>query len=320
MAKSKTKTEKNITPSVRHSIPMAGERRGTSKIADRFRRKAKPTTRSPKDTERAVIDIDASIQKKFVDYARTKEVFDLVEAKKDQQQKSVSGEIYERFVDTLWASKSQPQNPSIRARSNGTDAEGLFIVSAGSKIRINVPEPGEGEDLEAALVRSLVTAGVDQPNAERIVENEVSFMPEWKVNLTELMRGEVKAGKIVPPTPTQTTAAEILLCVINGEDLDGNPLTHESRGELLESITDDGWFAIRANMEGGTKYVPILADSESFLDRVCGYADSREELRSILAVFQPTYFCTRVKFATSDSPADKKKKMLEEAKAVLGCN
>lgn len=317
MAKAKTvKTETKTV--VKHSVPMAGERR--SSVADRLRKKAKPTTKSVKDSDRAVIQIDPGTQQRFVEFARTKEIFDLVEAQKTQQQKGVSGEIYEKFVDTLWLSKSQPQNPAIKAKSGDTDAEGMFIVSAGSKIKISVPEPGEDEEFEEALVRGLVLAGVKQENAERLVSGEVSFMPEWKLNLTDMMRGEVKAGKIVPSTPTQMTAAEILLCVINGENLDGEALTPDSRSELLASITDDGWFAIQSNVEGNTKYVPMLVDGEGFLDRVCNYADSRDELRGILTCFAPTHYCSHVKFAVSDSAEDKREKMLEEAKAILGCD
>ena len=319
MAKTKiNKTVESTTDAPKHSIPMGGERR--SGIADRLRRKTKPTTKSPKDSERAVIQIDPGTQSRFVAYARTKEIFDLVEAQKDQQQKMVSGEIYEKFVDTLWTSKSQPQNPSIKAKDGDTDAEGMFIVSGSSKIRISVPEPEEGEDLETALVRNLMTAGVQEKNAERIVANEVSFMPEWRLSFTDMMRGEGKGGKILPPTPTQTTAAEILLCIINGENLEGDPLTSETRAELLESINDDGWFALQANVENNTKYVPMLVDGEGFLDRVCNYAGSRDELRGILSVFSPTYFCSRVKYAVSDSAETKRDSMLEEAKSILGCN
>lgn len=312
-----TKTKTETKAAVKHSIPMAGERRVS--VADRLRKKTKPTTRSPKDSERAVIQIDPGTQERFVAFACTKEIYDLADAQKGQQQKLVSGEIYEKFVDALWMSKSQPQNPAIRAKDGDTDAEGMFIVSGGSKIRISMPEAEEGEELEAALARELATAGVDETNAERLVSNEVSFMPEWKLNFTDMMRGEMRGGKITAPTPTQTTAAEILLCVINGEDLEGDPLTPESRAEMLQSISDDGWFAIQANVEAGTKYVPMLVDSEGFLDRVCNYASSRDELRSILTVFSPVYFCSHVKYAVSDSAEDKRKKMLNEAKAILGC-
>jgi hypothetical protein len=317
MPKTTKKTE--TTPeTVKHSIPMAAGRK--TSVIDRLRKKVKPNTRAVKDSERAVIELERETQAKFINYACSKEIFDLVDAQKTQQQKEVSGEIYDKFVDALWRSKSQPQNPSIKAATSTgrVDAEGTFIVSGGSKIKINMPEAQEDETPEEALVRGLVELGVRLANAESLVSNEVSFVPQWSLNFTDMMRGEVKAGKIVAPTPTQTTAAEILLCVINGEDLDGNELDSKSRSEMLKSITDDGWFAIKANVEGKTTYFPSLVDSADFLDRVCNYADSREELGAILTVFNPVYYCSRVKFAVSDSAEMKKERLIEEAKSIIG--
>lgn len=306
------------TTSAKHSIPMAGERK--SSVIDRLRKKVKPNTRSVKDSERAVIDLDRETQAKFINYACSKELFDLVDAQKSQQQKEVSAEIYERFVDALWQSKSQPQNPAIKAETSTgrVDAEGTFIVSGGSKIKVNMPETHDDESPEDALVRGLVEVGVKLANAERLVSAEVSFVPQWSLNFTDMMRGEVKGGKITPPTPTQMTAAEVLLCVINGEDLEGNELDSKKRSEMLKGITDDGWFAIKANVDAKTTYFPTLVDSADFLDRICEYADSRDELGAILTVFNPVYYCSRVKFAVSDSVDDKRERLVEEAKTIIG--
>ena len=314
----KTTNKTDSKADVKHSIPMAGERR--SSVIDRLRKKVKPNTRAVKDSERSAIDLDKETQAKFINYACSKELFDLVEAQKSQQQKEVSSEIYERFVDTLWQSKSQPQNPAIKAETSSgrVDAEGTFIVSGGSKIKVNMPETHEDESPEDALIRGLTEVGVKLANAERLVSAEISFVPQWSLNFTDMMRGEVKGGKITPPTPTQMTAAEILMCVINGEDLEGNELDPKKRSEMLKGITDDGWFAIKANMDAKTTYFPTLVDSADFLDRICEYADSRDELGAILTVFNPVYYCSRVKFAVSDSVEDKRERLVEEAKTIIG--
>ena len=314
----KTTNKTDSKADVKHSIPMAGERR--SSVIDRLRKKVKPNTRAVKDSERSAIDLDKETQAKFINYACSKELFDLVEAQKSQQQKEVSSEIYERFIDTLWQSKSQPQNPAIKAgtASGRVDAEGTFIVSGGSKIKVNMPETHEDESPEDALIRGLTEVGVKLANAERLVSEEISFGPQWSLNFTDMMRGEVKGGKITPSTPTQATAAEILMCVINGEDLEGNELDPKKRSEMLKGITDDGWFAIKANMDAKTNYFPTLVDSADFLDRICEYADSRDELGDILTVFNPVYYCSRVKFAVSDSVEDKRERLVEEAKTIIG--
>jgi hypothetical protein len=320
MAKTKkTEIQKTeTTPVVKHSVPTAGERKMS--VGDRLRKKVKPTTKSVRDQDRAQIQLDKETQARFIKYACEKELFDLVDERKSQSQKQISEEIFEQYVEALWRSKSQPQNPSIKAENSlgKVDAEGLFIVSGGSKIKINMQEAMEDEEPEETLVRSLTQVGVRRPNAERIVNNEISFLPQWSLGFTDMIRGDVKAGKIVPPTPTQKTAAEILLCVLNGEDIDGNPLDSAGRAEMLEGINDDGWFALRANMEARTTYPPMLVDSSDFLDRICGYADTKEELRSILTVFTPVYYCSRVKFAVEDSLESKKERLHEEAKSAIG--
>lgn len=326
MAKSKMakKNEEVSNDSVRHSIPAMGERTAPSaapsSVIDRHRRKFKPTSKPVKDSERPVIDIPQSTQSKFIDFACTKEVFDLVEKQKKTQQADVSSEIYESFVDALWRSKCQPANPNIEARTSSgkVDATGQFIVASGSKIKISMPEANDGEDPEDALVRGLVNAGVDPANAERLVSSEVSFVPSWTMSFTDMMRGEVKEGKINAPNPTAASAAEILFCAIQGEDTGGNPIDEKGRIELLKKISGDGWISLKSDIEKRTVYVPILVDSKDFLDRVCGYAESREELRSILAVFSPTHYCQRVVFAPNDSESSKKSRMVAEAKAVIG--
>lgn len=318
-ASKKTETPAADT-SVRHSIPKMGERSkgGPSSIIDRHRRKLKPAPTAVKDSDRPTIDIPPSTQQKFVEFSCTKEIFDIFEERKKQQQKVVSSEIWERFVDSLWTSKCQPTNPNIEAKLNGKlEATGQFIVSAGSKIKIDMPETEEDEEPESALIRGLINAGVSPENAERLVASEVSFVPTWSLNLTDLMRGEVKDGKINAPSPTQSLAANILFCAINGEDLDGNETSDEERVELLRGISADGWVALKTAMDKKTVYVPILVDSKDFLDRVCRYADTRDELRGILTVFSPVYYCQRINFAPSDSESSKTNRMVSEAKNVV---
>jgi hypothetical protein len=304
----------------KHAIPMMGERKGRpTSVINRHRARLKPSA-AVKDSERPVIDIPAGTQTKFVEFARTKEIFDLVESQKKSQQKEVSSEIYERFVDVMWSGKCQPKNPNVEAVGPGgtVDATGQFIVSAGSKIKIDMPEVRDGEEPEEALVRGLVTAGVDPSNATRLVEEEVSFVPAWTLSFTDLMRGKMTEGRIVEPTETQRSAAEILFCVINGEDLDGNEIDDGGRLELLSGISHEGWAALGRDIQDRTSYFPVLADGKGFLDRASGYADSREELGAILTVFAPTYYCQRVVFAPNDTQSSKKARMVAEAKNIIG--
>jgi hypothetical protein len=74
---------------------------------------------------------------------------------------------------------------------------------------------------------------------------------------------------------------------------------------------------IKHNIENHTKYYPQLVEGKLFLDRVCSYADTFEELESILTMFDPIHYCSRVKFACSDSKTEKDNRLFEEAKATI---
>lgn len=321
MPKVSKKSEVKVDAEVKHAIPTAGERtsKGGSRVMDRLRQKVKTNKKTVKDSDRPVIDIDHETQVKFIEFACTRELFNLVEARDKAQSSEVVSDIYEKYVDALWSAKTRPQNPSIEAKdSRGKlDAEGKFIVSGGSRIKIDMPEVQEDELPEDALIRGLMELGVSKANAESLVSTEVSFTPQFVLNFTDLIRGEMKANKITPPTSIQMSAGEVLLCVINGEDLEGNPLTEKSRAEMLKAISSDGWEALKNNVDTRTTYYPVLVDADGFLDNVCNYASSREELGLILTVFKPVKYCNAVKFAVSDDAEAKKERMMDMSRFLL---
>lgn len=320
--KSAKSAEKVDKVEVVHSVPTAGDRetpRKTSKVIDRFKSKVKPNTKEVKPADRPVVDIDEETQQKFVSFAATKELCDVFEADKKAQTETIYSAIMDRYKNSLWKSKSQPKNPAIKVlnKDGKVDAEGLFIVTVGSKIKINMPEVGEDESPEDLMVQTLVDLGVSLNNAERLVSNEVSFVPQWSLNFTDMLHGVYSEGKLQPANDVQITASEVLFQVINGVDEDGNELSPKSRTDMLKNITEDGWASIKSNVDSHTKYFPQLVDGTKFLDRVCNYANSFEELNSIMTMFVPVHFCRSVKFAVSDSRDDKANRLIGEAKSAI---
>lgn len=321
LKKSDVKKDENVE---KLSIPMGGEREDSvpkvkhSKVVDRFRAKAKPIE-TKKVTDRPVIDIDDETKEKFVEFAATKELFDAFEESKKRQTADLYESIFDRYKAVLWRNKTQPKNPSIKVeKADGRlEAEGQFIVQVGSKIKINMPPVGEEQLPEEVLFRSLVDLGVNKDNAERLIEKEVSFVPQWSLNFTDMLHGVMVEGKLQPASDEQISASEILFQVMNGQDEDGNDLTPKTRLDMLKKITEEGWVLLHQNIQNHTRYFPQLVDGAGFLDRVCNYAESMEELDSILTVFQPVHFCQRVKFACSDTPETKLDRLLSEAKATL---
>lgn len=325
--KSAKAAEKVEKVEVVHSIPTAGDRdvpvRKSSKVIDRFKSKVKPNTKEVKPADRPVVDIDEETQQKFISFAATKELCDIFESDKKSQTEDIYSAIMDRYKNSLWKSKSQPKNPAIKIlnKDGKVDAEGLFIVTVGSKIKINMPEVGEEDSPEDVMVNTLVDLGVSPNNAERLVSNEVSFVPQWSLNFTDMLHGVYSEGKLQPANDVQIAASEVLFQAINGVDEEGNTLTSKSRLEMLKNITEDGWSAIRSNVDSHTKYYPQLVDGTKFLDRVCNYANTFEELNAIMTMFVPVHFCRSVKFAVSDSREDKIDRLISEAKsAITGCS
>ena len=312
----KKKVEKVVESAV-HAVPMAErEPRKHSKVVDRFRTKVKPKTKEV--PERPVIDIDDETKEKFVAFAATKELFDIFEASKKRQTADIYSAVFEKYKDALWRSKSQPKNPSIKVEYEGKlEAEGQFIVQVGSKVKVQMPEVGEDELPEEVMLAALKSLGISSENAERLIEREVSFVPQWSLNFTDMLHGTIIEGKLEQASESQVSASELLFQVINGQDEDGNDLGPKTRVEMLRDITSEGWSLIKNNIDKHTKYFPQLVDGANFLDRVCDYADSREELDSILTMFCPVHFCQRVRFACSDTEEMKNGRLLEEAKSEI---
>lgn len=324
MAKKLTKKADKVESSdVGFSIPMAGDRevapKKRSSVVDRYRGKVKPMTPAVKPDARPVIDIDDETKEKFVEFAATKELFDIFEESKKEQTSDIYRAIFDKYKDALWKSKTQPKNPSIKvANASGSlEAEGQFIVQVGTKIKINMPSVGEDELPEDVLMTSLVDLGVKKSNAAKIIENEVSFVPQWSLNFTDMLHGVNVEGKLQQASDAQISASEILFQVINGHDEDGNNLDSKSRLDMLKKISEEGWVLMKQNIESHTKYYPQLVDGADFLDRVCSYAETREELDSILMVFCPVHFCQRVKFACSDTPEAKTSRLVAEATSKI---
>lgn len=299
-------------PAVSHAVPMPNPASPAKKgsVIDRFRAKAAPTTVKVKEDDRPVVMLDADTEEQFIQYAAASEIFARFEERKKSLSAPLTEVLFDKYVDALWNSKRRPQNPNIKASADGKlEATGMFTVTAGQRVQVPMPPVNPGEPLEDAMIRSLTGIGMSRTNAATFVTNEISFVPKWDLNFTESLQAD---------DDNQRTAAEVLFCVINGEDADGNALDLASRLSFLESISENGWNALRDKITGSTTYVPSLVDGDGFLDRVCMYVDSRDELGKLLTLFKPVKGFRSVKFAVSDTETAKNQKLLAESKSVIG--
>lgn len=309
----KSKTNKTApapaaTPAAAHAVPMPN--RPKASVIDRFKAKTAPTTAKVKEDDRPVVALDSETEEQFVQFAAASEIYSLAEERKKSLSTPLTEVIFDKYVDCLWNSKRQPQNPNIKAKVDGRlEATGMFVISTGARIQVPMPKANEGEPLEDAMIRNLTEIGLSRTNAASFVTNEVSFVPAWNLNFTEALQSS---------EDIQREAAEILFCVINGEDAEGNVLDATSRLKTLQAISESGWECLKEKIIGNATYVPSLVDGNGFLDRVCNYVDSREELGRLLSLFKPTKGYRSVKFAVSDNETVKNQRLWSEAKTVIG--
>ncbi len=299
------------------SVPMA-ERKPRSKLIGVFAGKMKPAPKSIKKNERSVIDLPRETQEQFVRFAATKNLFDVFEGKKKEQTGLLYSSIFEKFVDQLWATKKQPQNPSIVVETNGkVDAKGQFIVQVGSKVKINMPPVEDDESPDEVMIAALENMGVKRENAESLIEKEISFVPQWSLNFTEMLHGTTVAGKFREASDAQVSASEALFSAIKGLNEDGESLDAKGRLALLKKFSVEDWQLLASNIDSHTSYYPQLLSGGDFLDRVCDYADFREELDAILTMFRPVHFCQRVKFAVDETDENRQKRLVAEAISAI---
>lgn len=319
MATTQKKSTKKADPApavVAPAIPTSGEPVKKLSLAERFRSKAKPATKEVKDKDRPTIQLTPEIEALFREFAPTKELFDILEAKKDREAKELNAELWKLFVASLWQKKNQPKNPNIEVKNSDkkVDCKGMYTVQTGAKIKVDMPPVEDGESPDEAFVKALIALGVEEADAIRLVERELDFTPQWTLPLTDLLHGRFAGGKFSPASDSQRSGCEKLFLFIQGEDSEGNALDENSTLQF----SDEEREAISEAVNSNVKYAVRLTDSGSFLDRVCEYAHCREQLESILTLIKPLAFVQRVKFAVSDDPAKKNERLIEAAADILG--
>ena len=161
----------------------------------------------------------------------------------------------------------------------------------------------EGESEEEALIRKLVSNGVSRMNATSLVENEVSVVPSINLNLSRLMSGKTEKGNLVHSSEVEREAGENLYCGLTGMSHEGEPISIKDRLKYFSSITEEGWEAVQKLIEDDTTCTPSLVFGGGFFDRVCDYADSKEELKAIMRLFRTTRSFRSVDVVADDTKA-----------------
>jgi len=326
--KTAAKSENTAPAAVDHAIPTPMDSAATATISiadidlsgnvgDEYASHGTATSADIKD--RPVITIsDPELEEQFLEFAATKELFDIFEARKKTESKLVYEKLWEIFKDKVWQHKVQPKNPTIEVVINGVqEAKGIFMVKGGSSFKVNMSKVMEKQHPRDVFVNDLMTAGFsNKAMAVEIFEKELDTTPTWILDFTELMHGRIIDKKFISSEAHEMDAAKKLFVALQGEQK-GRKFDLATRRALLSSIDEVGLDALRKNILGNVVYSTCLKSPEGFLDRVCEYCASREDLDAILTVITPQYYCSYVKFAPTVDIAVKSQRLVKESDEIV---
>jgi len=291
------------------SIPTAGQGKPTSRpnVLARFSKKAKPKTKKVAKKDRPKLPITPDLEEKLKSYAPLKRLTDLLEARRKQEAKDLGEAIWQHYIDFLWQKQKAPETPKIEARDeNGkVDCQAQYMVQQGLKIKINLPPMDEDDDAAEVFVAALVDQGVSEDDARNFVESELDLTPQWSIPITTLCAGD---------DPQLKNAAEKLFLWLQGEDEDGNELDDDA--PLVLDASEKAALGEYVNEEAVTD--PKLVDPSNFLDRVCNYFSTNDDIAAALSMVTPTHFLSRTEFGVSSSEAEKTTRLKEQANQIVG--
>jgi hypothetical protein len=310
-AKGKAKDKDKSKSKDKPSIPTAGQGKPSqrSNVLARFAKKAKPKTKKVAKKDRPKLPIPEAVQEKYRNYAPVKHLTDLLVAKNKQMAKELAEECWEIYLDFLWSKQKAPETPKLEARREDgkVDSEGQFMVQQGSKIRVKLPPMEEGDDLFDAFVAALVNQGVDEEDAQNFVEAELDLTPQFNIPITTLCTGDDDLNR---------SAAEKVLCWVNGQDEDGDDLEDPDAPLVLTAAEKE---ALAEYIDDNSEAKPSLIDPANFLDRICNYFSTNDDIKAVLTtVAVPDHFLSRTKFGVSSSESEKVDRLSEEASKIIG--
>jgi len=295
-----TKTTKKSSVT-KKSIPVAI--RDEKKKKSRLRRSGpRPVKKSTTKKDRPEILVTDDTLEALREWAPLKVISDLFATNCKNARNSLDEYLWDIYTEAMFANKSQPQNPAIRANGeNGRpDIEATYVVTA--RFKVQVPEGAEGEEPEDVMVVKLQEdAGLSEENATALVEDEMDFEPDSGINLTALLHGKKEGKTFRQSSDVQISAGEKLLDYLDGET-DQLDLSDNEKDAVNNAREDK--FTVGVN--GG------------FLERACNYADTLEQLRDLFDFVKPVTQLRGVKVGVSDSEDVKNSRLVQVAAENFG--
>lgn len=274
----------------------------------------KPTT-ATNTRNRPELEVPAELEETFRRFIGADALEEIVSARSEAEKKMLVSAFFDHWVDRIWKLKTRPANPQVKIDNEAGKEDMSCIFQVVEKMSVTLPEANDNQtpaEVALNLFETLFTnTGMDSKQAKeaatKLVENEIDFTPIVSINLTKLIEGhyegEGRNKTRVDASAEEQAIAQKTLALLNvrtqKDFLDCEPLTDKEAGMLIE-----------------TKHKAMV--KPNFLQRVCGYVHNIDQLRAIFTVLKPEQRVSGKKFAASDTPEEKTRRLLGVAIDILG--
>ncbi len=252
-------------------------------------------------TQKWRIDLDATGQQAFTHWVEAKVLSEPVLQRMEMAKDALNEICLHEYVARFYDARNRPSNPQLATEKDGKDdhlASWLFT----DKFKVRLPEILEGQDARSVYIAAFCDAGLHASDAEKLVHNELVLNPVIGVrNLNDLLTGHFGPNReFVPASEVEKSAGRKLAAILSAKTTTS-----------FEPFSDDEKVAMIVRDSGVTVRT-------GFLERVCNYARSAEEMIGIFRLLQPVVYPSHAKFAVNDNPVEQSNRKIAAAAEILG--
>ena len=247
--------------------------------------------------------VPADLAESFKRLVPADRLMDMAKKRKEAEAAIVCDEFLKTFAEQVIKNHYKPANPdyAIYDENGRLDLVAIFQVQNKFKYNLSEREGADEMGLEARFVGDLVAAGLVAKKMEVFVQNELHIYASTDIrNLDELIFGKWQEGGWVEATDVEKQA---------GEKLRRNLMADE--GEELYYLTPE-------EREVAVVEKEKVHVRPGFWERIHQSVETAEQLRALLRIVDPTYFCSHMKYGQSDTPELRNKRLGEEANKLIG--
>ncbi len=248
-----------------------------------------------KKTDRPTVDVPRDALISFKRLVGAHSILEVAKSRQDAEESIVNEIMLDSFINSLWLNGFVPTNPKLLVEKNDRpDMTGIFQVQQRYKVTI---DKGDNTPKDR-LIEALQASGLNEENAQRLVENEVDAEPIILLRpFNELVNGHYEQKEFVPATEKEQAVGQKLLNFVMGNE--SIPLSDEEKDLVVRR---EDRFKVK----------------DGFLQRLKTYCNSKAELSGVLHVIVPVHFVSHMKFGISDTPETRQTRLVDEAAKLLG--